>query len=76
MKRTKAGTESSPMILRERLERAHASKAPVGLEYEEVGGLLEVALAKVREASDSSQRKIRDLARALHDCSDEKKVAS
>lgn len=56
---------SDPVLLAARMERAHAEGVPMDLDYDEVTGVIDVALQRARAGREASIEKVRELVRKL-----------
>lgn len=63
--RKRTAKDSSPRMLRVRMEEAHANGVPMDLDYDEVTGVIDTALERAREGRDASVEKVRELVRKL-----------
>lgn len=57
--------QSTPRMLAARMQRAHEDKVPMDLDYEEVTGVIDVALEKSRAITNAGVEKVRELCRKL-----------
>lgn len=67
--RQKRTSPSTPQLLKARIEKAHAEGKPIEMADDEVTGVIDIALQKVRVTADVGAQKMRELARAI-DCVD------
>lgn len=60
-----ARSRTSPKMLAARMERAKAEGKPMDLDYDEVTGVIDVALEKSREITDAGIAKAREAIQKL-----------